>query len=74
MRILIVEDDPMIGASLRGYLRGQAYAADWIEDGEAAASALATQPYDAVILDLGLPGQGGLDVLSTIGLAARPGL
>jgi two-component system, OmpR family, response regulator QseB len=63
MRILIIEDDPMIGASLRNYLRGQTYAADWITEGESAAGALAAQPYDAVILDLGLPGQGGLDVL-----------
>jgi two-component system response regulator QseB len=71
MRVLIVEDDPMIGASLRGYLRGQAHAADWIEDGEAAASALETQPYDAVILDLGLPGQGGLEVLRTLRAAGN---
>lgn len=64
MRLLLVEDDPMIGESLREALRRQGFAADWLRDGEAAEAVLASgERFDAVLLDLGLPKRGGLDVL-----------
>ena len=63
MRILLVEDDTMIGEVVLDLLRAEHYAVDWVKDGEMANTALATQTYDLVLLDLGLPGQDGLDVL-----------
>lgn len=63
MRVLLVEDDEMIGESLREALRRQGFAADWVRDGRAADAALASERFDAVLLDLGLPQRGGLDVL-----------
>lgn len=64
MRLLLVEDDPMIGESLREALRRQGFAADWLRDGETAEAVLASgERFDAVLLDLGLPKRGGLDVL-----------
>jgi two-component system response regulator QseB len=64
MRLLLVEDDPMIGASLRSGLRQAGYSADWVQDAAAAELAIAGHPYDAVVLDLGLPGRDGLDLLA----------
>ncbi|EJM58798.1 response regulator with CheY-like receiver domain and winged-helix DNA-binding domain [Pseudomonas sp. GM49] len=66
MRILLVEDDPMIGDAIQGALSDASYATDWVKNGLTALSALETQPYDLVLLDLGLPGKGGLDVLDSI--------
>jgi DNA-binding response OmpR family regulator len=66
MRVLLVEDDVMIGESLREALRGQGFAADWVRDGRAADAALATERFDAVLLDLGLPQRSGLDVLKAL--------
>ena len=63
MRLLLVEDDPMIGASVERSLRAAGHAVDWAKDGVSAADALRGEPYEAVVLDLGLPGRGGLDVL-----------
>jgi DNA-binding response OmpR family regulator len=63
MRVLLVEDDEMIGESLREALRRQGFAADWVRDGRAADAALASERFDAVLLDLGLPQRGGLEVL-----------
>jgi len=63
MRVLLVEDDQMIGESLREALRRQGFAADWVRDGRAADAVLASERFDAVLLDLGLPQRGGLDVL-----------
>lgn len=63
MRLLLVEDDAMIGESLRKGLRQEGYAADWVQDGAAAETALASQPYDFVLLDLGLPRKDGFEVL-----------
>ena len=63
MRLLLVEDDPMIGASVERSLRASGHAVDWAKDGVSAADALRGEPYEAVVLDLGLPGRGGLDVL-----------
>jgi DNA-binding response OmpR family regulator len=63
MRILLVEDDAMIGASVVSGLAAEGHAVDWVRDGPAAEGALATTPYALVLLDLGLPGRDGLDVL-----------
>lgn len=67
MRLLLVEDDPMIGESIVEGLRGENYAVDWVRDGRDAELALGTVDYDLMLLDLGLPGKQGMDVL----LAAR---
>jgi len=64
MRILIVEDDPMIGASIRTGLRQDGYTADWARDGNSAELAVAANEYDAILLDLGLPGRSGLELLA----------
>ncbi len=64
MRLLLVEDDPMIGESLEEGLRGERYAVDWARDGRAAELALGGAPYDVVLLDLGLPRKEGLEVLA----------
>ena len=61
MRVLLAEDDPMIGASVRQGLRQDGFAVDWIEDGRAAELALAEHAHDAIVLDLGLPKRAGLD-------------
>jgi two-component system OmpR family response regulator len=66
MRILLVEDDSMIGDAIQGALSDASYATDWVKNGLTALSALQTQPYDLVLLDLGLPGKDGLDVLDRI--------
>ncbi|KJH75638.1 response regulator [Pseudomonas sp. ES3-33] len=66
MRILLVEDDPMIGDAVQGALNDASYATDWVNDGLTALATLDTQHYDLVLLDLGLPGKDGLDVLDSI--------
>ncbi|CAG9177087.1 Transcriptional regulatory protein QseB [Cupriavidus laharis] len=73
MRVLLVEDDAMIGDSVKLALRQEGFAVDWVQDGEAGLAA-ATQVggpgegacYDLVLLDLGLPRRSGLDVLRTL--------
>ena len=69
MRLLLAEDDAMIGAAVRDRLRSQGFAVDWVRDGRAADMALAAEAYDLLLLDLGLPGREGLAVLK--GLRAR---
>ena len=66
MRILLVEDDPMIGESVRKGLRQDGFVVDWVEDGEAAELALASHAYDLMVLDQGLPRKGGLEVLKSL--------
>ncbi len=66
MRVLLVEDDAMIGAAVQAALRDAAYAADWVRNGQTALDTLACQHYDLVLLDLGLPGKDGQDVLRAI--------
>lgn len=63
MRLLLVEDDLMIGESVLDLLRAEGYAVDWVKDGEMADTALDSQSYDLVLLDLGLPRRDGLAVL-----------
>lgn len=69
MRILLAEDDTMIGEVVLDTLRAEGYAVDWVKDGAMADTALATADYDLLLLDLGLPRKEGLDVLR--GLRAR---
>ena len=64
MRILIVEDDPQLGEALARGLGALGFAVDWFGDGSRADGALATTPYDAIVLDLGLPGRDGLHWLT----------
>ncbi|MBX3636104.1 MAG: response regulator [Rubrivivax sp.] len=64
MRLLLVEDDTMIGEAVLELLRAEHYAVDWVRDGEMAATALQSQRYDLVLLDLGLPRRSGLAVLA----------
>ena len=63
MRLLLAEDDAMIGASVRRGLSQDGFTVDWVEDGRAAEIALAENVHDAVLLDLGLPRKTGLEVL-----------
>ena len=72
MRILLVEDDPMIGDAIQRALSDASYAADWVKNGLTGLAALDTHPYDLVLLDLGLPGKDGLDVLDTIRARNNP--
>jgi len=66
MRLLLVEDDTMIGESVLDLLRAEHYAVDWVKDGDMAETALRTQVYDLVLLDLGLPRKDGLEVLRSL--------
>jgi len=66
MRVLLAEDDPMIGASIRQGLRQDGFAVDWAEDGRAAELALAEHVHDALVLDLGLPKRSGLELLGAM--------
>ena len=64
MRILLVEDDPELGDGLTVGLRQAGFAVDWLRDGQSADTALQTESFDLVVLDLGLPRLGGMDVLN----------
>jgi two-component system, OmpR family, response regulator len=63
MRVLLVEDDRMIGEAVAQALKDSAYAVDWVTDGQTAIEAAIVEPYDLVLLDLGLPNPNGLEVL-----------
>jgi two-component system response regulator QseB len=66
MRVLVVEDDPMIGRAVADGLQGDGYAVDWVQDGTAAELALKHGPYDLAVLDLGLPRKDGFEVLKSL--------
>ncbi|MFT3802386.1 MAG: response regulator transcription factor [Burkholderiaceae bacterium] len=72
MRVLLVEDDPMIGEEIQAALKDASYAADWVGNGQTALATLDSQRYDVVLLDLGLPGRDGLDVLARIRARDNP--
>ena len=72
MRVLLVEDDPMIGEAIQGALKDASYAADWVKNGHTALTTLGCQHYDLVLLDLGLPGKDGLAVLHSIRAKDNP--
>ncbi|MBY0341930.1 MAG: response regulator transcription factor [Rhodocyclaceae bacterium] len=63
MRILLVEDDPQLGDGLTVGLRQAGFAVDWVRDGHSADHALASESFDLLVLDLGLPRLSGMDVL-----------
>lgn len=64
MRILLAEDDPLLGDGLRAGLQQLGFQVDWVRDGEAAGRELRSDGYAAAVLDLGLPRKDGLDVLA----------
>jgi len=66
MRVLLVEDDQMIGESLHKALSQSGYAIDWAKDGDTAEISLSTHCYDMMLLDLGLPNKSGLEILKQI--------
>jgi DNA-binding response OmpR family regulator len=66
MRILLVEDDPLLGDGLRAGLRQRGFTVDWVRDGIVAERELRADPYAAAVLDLGLPRKDGIDVLADV--------
>ncbi|MCB1658696.1 MAG: response regulator [Moraxellaceae bacterium] len=66
MRILLVEDDAMLGETLQSALEPQGYTVDWLTDGQQALHAISDQHFDLVILDLGLPRLDGMTVLQNV--------
>jgi two-component system OmpR family response regulator len=66
MRVLLVEDDPMIGNVVQQELRDSSYAVDWVIDGQAALTSVAALTYSMILLDLGLPKKDGMEVLRAI--------
>ncbi|MFA6972994.1 MAG: response regulator transcription factor [Gallionella sp.] len=69
MRVLVIEDDALLGDAIQAGLKQAGYAVDWMKDGVSADQALGTEPYAAAVLDLGLPRMSGLEVLR--GLRSR---
>jgi len=63
VRILLIEDDELLGGGVQDALRRARYATEWVRDGRAALAALSASDFDLVVLDLGLPGLDGLEVL-----------
>jgi two-component system response regulator QseB len=63
MRLLLIEDDPMIGEAIRAGLKREGFAIDWVREARAAEGALGREPFELVLLDLGLPGRDGLALL-----------
>lgn len=72
MRVLLVEDDAMIGEAVQEALKDACYAADWVKDGQTALTTLGCHHYDLVLLDLGLPGRDGMDVLASLRASNNP--
>lgn len=66
MRILLVEDDPIIGSGIESGLRQQDWAVDWVTHKAHALSAMGSESFDALILDLGLPDGSGMDILRSL--------
>jgi DNA-binding response OmpR family regulator len=64
LRILVVEDDPLLGDGITNAMRGEGYTVDWIKDGRQALQAIKSEDFSLILLDLGLPGLDGLDVVS----------
>jgi two-component system response regulator QseB len=66
MRLLLIEDDKMIGESVRKGLRQDGFTVDWVQDGRSGETALLEGVHDLLLLDLGLPGKEGIEVLKTL--------
>lgn len=72
MRILLVEDDRLLGDGVKAGLCGAGFAVDWVRDGEAALAAVAAESFASIVLDLGLPRRDGLSVLAALRAAGNP--
>jgi len=72
MHVLLVEDDRMIGEGIRTALKQDGHAVDWLRDGNSADTALGHEEFDLVLLDLGLPGKDGLDLLRSLRARRKP--
>ncbi|MEO8837652.1 MAG: response regulator transcription factor [Herbaspirillum sp.] len=72
MRVLLAEDDRMIGEAVAQALKDAGYAVDWVRDGQAVLDTIVSQSYDIVLLDLGLPKKDGLAVLRSIRVSDNP--
>ncbi len=72
MRALLVEDDPLLGEGVCAGLKQDGYAVDWMRDGQMAETALQVEHFDILILDLGLPGQDGLQLLQKLRARGNP--
>jgi len=70
MRVLLVEDDRMIGEAIESALQAATYAVDWVRDGNSAQRSIESLKYDAVLLDLGLPQKDGIEVLGALHASA----
>ncbi|QTD46282.1 winged helix-turn-helix domain-containing protein [Ottowia testudinis] len=66
MRVLLAEDDELLGSGLKAGLAQHGFAVDWVRDGVAAERELLTQQHEAAVLDLGLPRQDGMDALAAV--------
>ena len=66
MRVLLAEDDDLLGDGLKTGLKQEGYTVDWVKDGQSAESALLDNEFDLVVLDLGLPKKAGLEVLKQL--------
>lgn len=66
MRLLLIEDDEMLGKAVRAGLKQDGYTVDWLTDGEAGLEALQSDDFDVVVLDIGLPGMSGFEVLQRL--------
>jgi len=66
MRLLLVEDDPMIGEAIRAGLKREGFTVDWVHDAASAARVLGSEPFELLLLDLGLPGSDGLKLLKSL--------
>ena len=66
MRLLLLEDDALLGDGLAKLLHGEGYTVEWLKDGQTGGVAIAAADYDAVVLDLGLPRRSGLDLLQQL--------
>ena len=66
MRILLVEDDPLIGEALGQALRDASYTLDWVQDGQSGLAAAKSHEYSVMLLDLGLPRKSGFEVLASL--------
>ena len=66
MRILLIEDDPLIGTAIEQALKDSLYSIDWVKDGQLGLAGASAQEYSAILLDLGLPKKDGIDVLKAL--------
>jgi len=72
MKLLLAEDDSMLGQGLERGLRMAGFTVDWVRNGLSAQNALQSQDYDVLLLDIGLPGQDGLTLLQWLRTANMP--